>query len=281
MVDTLHRWFDHELMDVPNGILREPRVKVEVAPGRCAESDAWPIHQARTKTLQLRSDGTLALGGTDNATVSYVNAPGLSEANTVRLGASPNKLQFLTGMTRNELRISGTPTVRLRVTQAAQVGQLSVQLVDYGSMVRVLTTADGALTLSTRSCWGESTPLDDACHRDVVRRTGGTELQVLARGWIRLDGAGTRQMTVELQTNDVVVPAGHQLGLVISGSRSGVTTIDTSSQVYTIDLATSQLNLPLEGAMNSFAPGRIAAAKTTRLRSGTLADLDTVRLPLN
>ncbi|HOT56321.1 MAG TPA: CocE/NonD family hydrolase C-terminal non-catalytic domain-containing protein [Ornithinibacter sp.] len=177
------------------------------------------------------------------------------------------------------VRISGTPTVDLEVTQGRPVGQLSVQLVDYGAMDRVLTTNDGALTLTTESCWGASTAVDDACYRDVTRRVGPTELQVLARGWIRLDGEGTKNVTVELQANDVVVPAGHQLGLVISGNRSGVTAIDTSAQTYSVNLATSRLNLPIEGPMASFAPGQIKPEKTADLREGTLPLLDEFIVP--
>ena len=159
------------------------------------------------------------------------------------------------------------------------VGQLSVQLVDYGAMDRVLTTGDGALTRATESCWGSSTAVDDACYRDVTRRVGPTELQILARGWIRLDGEGTKNVTVELQANDVVVPAGHQLGLVISGNRSGVTAIDTSAQTYSVNLATSRLNLPIEGPMASFAPGQIKPEKTVDLREGTLPLLDEFMVP--
>lgn len=278
-VDTLHRWFDHELMQVDNGILNEPAVDVEVAPDRWVQSDVWPSKGSRMMKLALRSDGTMRLGTKDDTTLSYVNSAGLSEANAVRIGASPNKLQFLTGTTRSEVRISGTPTVDLEVTQGRPVGQLSVQLVDYGAMDRVLTTNDGALTLTTESCWGASTAVDDACYRDVTRRVGPTELQVLARGWIRLDGEGTKNVTVELQANDVVVPAGHQLGLVISGNRSGVTAIDTSAQTYSVNLATSRLNLPIDGPMASFAPGQIKPEKTADLREGTLPLLDEFIVP--
>ncbi len=51
-VDTLHRWFDHELMQVPNGILDEPAVDVEVAPdrlgaGRLVAQQGRPHPEAR------------------------------------------------------------------------------------------------------------------------------------------------------------------------------------------------------------------------------------------
>ena len=100
-VDTLHRWFDHELMGIDNGIDREPAVRVETAPNQWEQSETWPTQSARTLSLQpalptarWRSAGRTA------PTASYVNIPTLSEANAVTLGANPNRLQFLTGTTK-------------------------------------------------------------------------------------------------------------------------------------------------------------------------------------
>lgn len=278
-VDTLHRWFDHELMDIDNGIDREPAVSVETAPDRWEQSPTWPISSARTQTLNLHADGTMMLGKQDRTSVSYINSSSLSEANAIRIGDNPNRLQFLTGTTKHELRISGTPTVDLEVTHTVPVGQVSVMLVDYGVMDRIITTGDGAETLATESCWGPATATDDACYNEVGKRISSTELQVLARGWARLDGAGTHKVTVELAANDVVVPAGHQLGLVISGSRNGVLAADTSSSTYTVGLGGSQLNLPVSGAMAGFGPGHLNAKDTENLTPGTLADLNELMWP--
>ena len=168
-VDTLHRWFDHELMDIDNGIDREPAVSVETAPNQWEQSRTWPISSARTQTLNLHSDGTLMLGKQDRSTASYVNSTSLSEANAVRIGDNPNRLQFLTGTTQHDVRISGTPTLDLDVTHTAPVGQVSVMLVDYGVMDRISTSGDGAQTLTTESCWGPATATDDACYNDVAQ----------------------------------------------------------------------------------------------------------------
>jgi X-Pro dipeptidyl-peptidase len=278
-VETLHRWFDHELMDIDNGVLDEPAVSVETAPDRWEQSRTWPISSARTQALRLHGDGTMMLGKQDRGTAGYVNSSSLSEANAIRIGDNANRLQFLTGTTKHEIRISGTPTLDLDVTHTAPVGQVSVMLVDYGEMDRIITTGDGALTLSTETCWGPATATDDACYKDVAKRIQSTELQVLARGWHRLDGAGNHQVTVELAANDVVVPAGHQLGLVISGSRNGVLAVDTAATPYTVNLAGSQLNLPVAGPMAGFGPGHLTAKDTEDLRPGTLADLNTTMWP--
>ncbi|MGO4661380.1 CocE/NonD family hydrolase [Terrabacter sp. 2TAF16] len=278
-VTTLNRWFDHELMGIDNGIDREPAVRVETAPNQWETSKTWPIQSARTMSLNPREDGTLALGKQDTATASYVNNSRLSETNAVSLAANPNRVQFLAGGLTKDVRISGTPTVDLTVTHSAPVGQVSVMLVDYGAMDRVSTTGDGALTLATETCWGESIATDDACYKDVTRRLQTTQLQVLARGWARLDGAGKHQVTVELAANDIVVPAGHQLGLVVSGASNGVIAVDTSSGTYAVDLRSTRLNLPVSGSMSGFAPGRLTAKDTDNLAKGTLANLDETLWP--
>jgi X-Pro dipeptidyl-peptidase len=278
-VTTLNRWFDHELMGIDNGIDREPAVRVETAPNQWETSRTWPIQSARTMSLNPRSDGTLALGTQDRGTASYVNNSRLSETTAVALAANPNRLQFLTGSTTQDVRISGTPTVDLGVTHTAPVGQVSVMLVDYGAMDRVSATGDGALTLATESCWGAATSGDDACYKDVARRLQSTQLQVLARGWARLDGAGRHQVSVQLAANDVVVPAGHQLGLVVSGASNGVIAVDASAGTYSVDLRSTRLNLPVSGPMSGFAPGRLNTKDTDDLARGTLPDLDETLWP--
>ena len=49
MVDTLHRWFDNQLMGIDNGILDEPRVDVETSPGHWVTSDKWPVSDNKQK----------------------------------------------------------------------------------------------------------------------------------------------------------------------------------------------------------------------------------------
>ena len=280
-VSTLHRWFDHELMGVENGILDEPAVKAETGPNQWEQSRTWPISAARSMALTFQADGTMMLAKKDRATASYVNSPALSDANAVKLGDNANRLMFLTGTTGDEIRISGTPTVDLEMTHTAPVGQVSVLLVDYGQMDRVSVTGEGAQTLATQTCWGPATENDDACYFDVARRIDKTELQVLARGWARLDGAGNHNVTVDLAANDVTVPAGHQLGIVISGGSDGVVAVDTTATTYTLGLGRSRLNLPVAGSMGGFGPGHITAKDTENLRPGTVPNLNEAVWPHN
>lgn len=276
-VETLHRWFDHELLDIDNGILDEPAVSVETAPEVWEHSDQWPAARAHTQQLNLHGDGTMALGRKGTGSVTFTNSPALREADAVLPGDNPNRLLFGSGVLTRDVRLSGTATVDLDITHTAETGQVGVALVDYGEAERVLTTGDGAVTLDTESCWGESTPQDDACYYDVGTRTGTTDLQVLARGWHRLDGAGQHTVTVELAPNDVTVPAGHQLGLMVVGaSRGWVVTLDDQATPYEVNLSNSRLNLPVSGPLASFARGKVVTAQVTE---GSVAEPDAQRLP--
>jgi X-Pro dipeptidyl-peptidase len=216
----------------------------------------------------------MTLGQRDGSTTGYINSPSLSGADAVKLGDNPNRLLFLTGTTKREVRISGTPSVDLNVTHASPVGQLSVMLVDYGQMDRISVEGEGARTLQTQSCWGLSTADDDACYFDVAPRVDSTALQVLARGWIRLAGAGNHNVMLELSATDITVPAGHQLGIVISGSSDGVVALDTAATKYTLGLSSSRLNLPVAGPMSGFGPGHITAKDTLNLPPGTVSSLN-------
>lgn len=51
-VDTLHRWFDHELLGYANGIDREPMADIERAPDRWTTDKVWPPRATETAALR-------------------------------------------------------------------------------------------------------------------------------------------------------------------------------------------------------------------------------------
>ncbi len=279
-VETLHRWFDHELLGIDNGVDAEPAVQVETAPGEWVEADKWPVDE-RNARLKPQSDGQLVLGHRATETDGWVNDPEQTETAAVTAGDNPNRLLYTTETLTEDLRLTGAPQVHLDVTHGAPTGQVGVALVDYGEAERVLSEGDGAQNLDTESCWGQSTEADDACYLDVEHRLGDTPMQVLSRGWARLDGAGTHNVTIDMIPNDVVVPAGHQLGLVVVGAYDGwVVTVDDNATDYSLDLRDTTLELPIVGSMADFVEGRSQVPTADELPPGTMSDPDTTfRIP--
>ena len=281
-VQTLHRWFDHQLFGIENGIDKEPAVRVEDAPEQWVEAKDWPVreHEAR---LAPQADGGLTLGPGSKQDLSWVNNPTQTEAQAITAGNNPNRLLFTTGLLTRALRISGAPQLELEVTHHAEsgIGQVGVELVDYGDAERVLSENEGVLTTGTQSCWGESTSEDDACYFDVVRNMGHSLLQVLSRGWARLDNPGTHRLTIDMIPNDIIVPAGHQLGLVVvAASPDWVVTVDPANTTYVLGLRSTLLRIPAVGPVADFRPGASQVPPAAGLTRGMLADPHTAtRIP--
>ena len=252
-VSTLHRWFDSQLMGIDNGILDEPRIDVETAPGQWQQSDKWPLSD-NDQQLTFHTDGSLTPGRADGGSESFVNDPNQGEARAIAKGNNSARLLYVSGSLDHDLRITGEPTVDLTVTSKARVGQVGVALVDYGTQVRVPDNGAGNTTGSKETCWGESTSYDDACYHVSVEATQSVPLAVLARGWARLEDVKGGRLTVDLAYNDVVVEKGHQLGLAIFGaSPDWVVTVDSGATKYSVDLGDSSLTLPIKGAFDAAA----------------------------
>ncbi|MFD0853758.1 CocE/NonD family hydrolase, partial [Actinomadura adrarensis] len=58
-IETLHKWFDHELHKIRNDVLRQPRADIEVAPDQWITQRDWPSPGARNLTLRPAADGSL------------------------------------------------------------------------------------------------------------------------------------------------------------------------------------------------------------------------------
>ena len=78
-VRTLHHWFDYWLEGVANGVMSEPQVTVETAPGVLTDEASWPVPGTRQTQLFLepgavaRARSALRRGGDDDV-------PGLRRA---------------------------------------------------------------------------------------------------------------------------------------------------------------------------------------------------------
>jgi X-Pro dipeptidyl-peptidase len=258
-VNALHEWFDYWLQGLPNGVMRQPRASVETSPGVWRTQSDWPA--AGTRSTQIRlGNGTLGPRGS-SAVVSYTDET-LSEADAAAdpNTAKPGRLTFLSGPLTAPLRIAGSPSVRLRIKVNQPTTQIAARLVDYGTEARIqYDNAEGVRTLTTESCWGQSTAADDACYFDVAENVATTDHAVLARGW--LDAAHHTSLrfttplkpgrwytvTVPIDAYDAVLPAGHVLGLVLTQSDPEFDNAEDHDATVAIDLAASALNLPVTG----------------------------------
>jgi X-Pro dipeptidyl-peptidase len=264
-VDTLHRWFDYWLQGLPNRIMAEPAVSVERGPGQWVDEKSWPASIGRPDALPLGGgDGSIGSIGTRGAgTRTFTDSPQLTEAAAIAdpTRSRPGRLVFLSAALTAETRISGTPSVTLRVRVSHDTTEVTARLMDYGSGGRVNpgTPGQGVHKLDGRSCWGDSIPTDGACYPDFAEDVAAADLAIVTRGW--LDAAhhtSLRERTplapdqwysmiVPLQATDVVIAAGHRLGLVVTGTDQEVQEpVQTGAQID-VDLGDSHLDLPMAG----------------------------------
>ncbi|MFG2885223.1 Xaa-Pro dipeptidyl-peptidase [Streptomyces sp. NPDC048297] len=284
-VDTLHRWFDHELMGYDNGIDREPMADIERHPDQWVTSTLWPPHGTRATTLHPAPGaepgvGTLGLDagtgtgtrtgtGTGTGTETFTDDLELSETDWAAhlTTATTEKAGFLTAPLTRDLRLAGSSQVTVTATATTTSAHLSAVLVDLGpDTVRDFADGgEGITTLTGRTCWGASTAGDSACFKKTEAKTVRVENTVVSRGWADLGhhaslGKGVPltpgrayTMTLSLAATDHVFPAGHRLALIVAGTDKDLIDPPSTKPTLTLDLARTTARLPLLGGPAAFA----------------------------
>jgi X-Pro dipeptidyl-peptidase len=239
VINTLHRWFDHSLHGIENGITREPKVDVERPVGVWEQHHDWPIPGTTQVTTWFRAGaegaGTLALTPATGApqTQSFVDDPNQFESQMINNPTEPseNRLVFLSEPLEDDLRISGTAGIKLKASSSLDEAFFGAIIVDYGPSIQNSRSGDGILqTTLPEECYGESNQYDDGCYRPIAYRpTEVTEWRVtkgILDGQNRNSIAVAESMvpgemyniTFPLLPNDHVFAAGNRIGVVVVGS---------------------------------------------------------------
>jgi X-Pro dipeptidyl-peptidase len=158
------------------------------------------------------------------------------------------------------VHVSGTPVVRLRASVDMTDTNFAALLVDYGDATQVSRQGDGVRTLTTEDCWGEASAADEACYRQVEKRTQTATQWRVTKGILdavnRNSYAVPEPVVPGLETSfrfpllpqDYVFPAGHRIGLVVFGSYSGYGSVPEQNRAtITLNLTDSRLDLPVVG----------------------------------
>ncbi|MFI5674130.1 Xaa-Pro dipeptidyl-peptidase [Streptomyces cellulosae] len=301
-VDTLHRWFDHELLGYDNGVDREPMADIERHPDQWATSKLWPPSGTAPTTLRP-AEGTREGVGTlglrqGTGTETFTDDPQLSETDwAARIDTpTPDKAGFTTGPLTKDLRLSGASKVTVTATPTTSTAHLSAVLVDLGpDTIRDYGAAgEGITTLTDRTCWGASTTGDSACFQQTRAKTAAVDYTVVSRGWadlgnhasdvkgVPLTPGKAYTITLDLGATDHVVPAGHRLALIVAGTDKDLIDPPSTRPTLTVDLSRTSARVPVVGGTAAFARAATgstpAAAEATAL-DGVTAPRGTLRVP--
>lgn len=268
-VHTLHRWFDHWLLGIENGIMDEPMADIEIDADEWETYSTWPDAAAEPVEIRLgpaegELPGTLTTGSVEgNQTQTYTDDPQQREREMVadEFTAKENRLMFLSPELENAVRFSGTPKINLRASVDAEDTNFTVLIVDYGMDVRVNSRdrGEGIRTLQEEDCWGESTETDDGCYKRTEKTTHEAPYEIVTRGW--LDAKNWKSLSdEELLTpgelydfqwealpEDYVFKPGHRIGVVIAGSSREWTMTDQNRATVETILGESTITLPIVG----------------------------------
>jgi len=276
-VDTLHKWFDHWLYGIDNDVMTTPQVDIEREPDQWVTQSAWPAADSATVNAYMQgtkpgSAGALNLsvgGATDTVTfkdgfTSANNGPSETTQIANPTGSQANRAVFLTVPLKHDLHLSGIPYIDLWASLDKAQSNIGAMLVDYNSTPFTKinpNSGDGVQTDTTqpKDCVGDSTTADSSCYYRVVKRLQNTTSFRFTRGILDSSNRdslyssspvtpGTEyEFKVEQEPVDYVIPAGHQLGVIVEGNFRSFGLANTLGATFTIDTKKSAIQLPVAG----------------------------------
>lgn len=286
-VDTLHRWFDHELLGYANGIDREPMADIERTPDHWTTDRVWPPSGTAATALRpgkgsAAGVGTLGLAP-GSGSETFTDDPSLSETDwAARIDTStPGKAGFVSRPLGKDLRLSGSSQITVTATPTTATAHLSAVLVDLGpATIRDYAAAgEGITTLTDRSCWGASTTGDSSCFKDTRTDTADVDSTIFSRGWADLGtyadpGKGRPltpgrpyTLTLSLAAADHVVPKGHRLALIVAGTDKDLIDPPSTRPTLTLDLSRTVARVPVVGGAGAFAAATAGSRTATPHRT--------------
>jgi X-Pro dipeptidyl-peptidase len=235
-----NRWFDHWLFGVQNGIMGEPRATIQREDGSYSDEPDWPTPGARSATLRLSARNGSAPGELSTRSSwrdwkreqSFVDHGRELDTDDVLIQgpdeARDDRLVYRTRSLARDVRISGTPEVRLRMSiDNRNAANLTAVLVDYGAA----GSAD-APVMVTRG-WL------DPQNRDGIRRSQ------------RLRQDKPYRFDWDLQPDDYVFKAGHRIGLVVVSTDHDYTIRPAPGTRLSLRPSQSSISLPVVGGRSA------------------------------
>jgi predicted acyl esterase len=192
----------------------------------------WPDPASSGATLSPRpgapARGGLTVAPPDSAspTETLIDDAAIAGITLANAASSDARLIYQTAPLAGPIRISGTPTVSLRVAFDRPRANLTAALVSY--------PPSGEATILTRGWIDPANRNSDWA--DATVRPGKSY-----------------QLNVDMQPKDIVVPAGHRLALMVISSDRDFTIRPAPGTRVTLDLSSSTFTLPVVGGSSTLA----------------------------
>ncbi len=218
--ETVLRWYEHWLMGVDNGIMREPRVSLfMMGANRWRHADAFPLPESRYESWYLHSGGranSLSGDGVLDRTapgdehcdiyvcdplypVASLGGRSCCPAELAPMGPMdqrpvemrPDVLVYTSGQLAEDLEVTGPVDIVLYASSTADDTDFAAKLVDVFPDGRAINLVDGILRASFRDSLSDPTPIEPGRINRYAFRIGHTCNLFRPGHRIRLEIAGT------------------------------------------------------------------------------------------
>ena len=237
-VEMMNKWFSKYLFGMDNGIENSPKAWIVREGDSRHEPTAYadfPNPSARLVTLYPSKGGNnrggLRLDKKERKKETLVDNVNFAGTYLARINSSKHRLIYTTPELQEDLHLSGTASITLRLSSSKPAANLSIWLVSLP--------------------WNDE---DDARIYD----------NIITRGWADpqnhesltssepLEPGAFYTVSFDLQPDDQIIPAGQQIGLMIFSSDQEFTLHPEPGTTLTIDLKNSKLELPVVGGEAAF-----------------------------
>jgi X-Pro dipeptidyl-peptidase len=234
-----NRWFTHYLYGIDNGVENDPKawiVRENDTKTNPTPYDDFPNPAASSVNLFLSKGAPRAGGlGTNKVTMqgteTLIDNVSFSGSTLAQAEWTEHRLLYLTPELKEQVHISGTTSITIKLASNKPAVNLSVWLVSLPWSEK----KDAKITdnLITRG-WA-----------DPQNHSSLTDSEPLVPGKFY-------NITFNLQPDDQIIPAGQQIGLMIFSSDRDFTLWPDPGTELTIDLDSTFLELPVVGGSKTF-----------------------------
>ena len=238
--DTLlNRWFTRYLYDVENGVEQLPKAYIVREDRTLTEYPEWPDPAMEQVKLKFRPAAAVdGVGGLtvsrdgSRATENLVDDASIRATALAAAETSPNRLAYRTDVLGEPMRLSGTPSVELKLSVDRTKANLTALLVEY--------PATGAPKIITRG-WS-----------DVENRSSSAVTEAVVPGT-------AYTFDFDFEPKDYVFSAGSRIGVVVMSSDYEYTVRPAPGTELTLQPSASTVHLPLVGGMDALQASLRAA----------------------
>jgi X-Pro dipeptidyl-peptidase len=235
----MNRWFTRYLFGIENGVENDPKawiVRENDERSKPTSYANYPNPAAKNVKLHLNagapSAGKLTLSNKNSTgSETLVDNYSFSAEALAKADYTNHRLIYVSPVLKEDLHISGTPSITIKAASSKPAVNLSVYLVSLP--------------------WNEG------------RRAKITD-NIITRGWADLqnhksirNGKSLKpgkfyQMTFDFQPDDQIIKKGQQIGLMIFSSDNNYTLLPKPGTELTVDLGGTTITIPVVGGAEKF-----------------------------